>query len=376
MKVLQRLWTPATGWFGKGEANAAAQLVFAFGSSNALRQAALFAQIRAWHPAAIIVGCSTAGEILDAEVHEDSLAVTAVQFGRSTVDWAWASIADSADGSAAARQVASALIRPGLRHVFILCDGLAANGTAVARTLQETLPAGVTATGGLAADADRFAETFVMANELGERQRLVGVGFYGDSIRVGFGSLGGWDCFGPARRITRSQGKVLFELDGQSALGLYKAYLGDQAAGLPATALSFPLLLEDDQNGPGLVRAVLAVSEVDGSLTFGGDMPEGGRARLMRANADRLVDGASGAAAAAAQGIDGTDTQLAILISCIGRKLVLRQRVEEEIEIVHEALPLAALTGFYSYGELCPQSAGGGCVLHNETMTITTIAEA
>lgn len=176
--------------------------------------------------------------------------------------------------------------------------------------------------------------------------------------------------------MTRSRGNVLFELDGQPALALYKSYLGEHARDLPGSALLFPLLLEDAGGGAGLVRAVLGVDEAAGSLTFAGDVPEGTSARLMKANFDRLVDGACGAATASLHGLDGAAAELALLISCVGRKLVLRQRVEEEIEAVREVLPQAVLAGFYSYGELCPQGSVGSCELHNQTMTITTLGEA
>jgi hypothetical protein len=204
---------------------------------------------------------------------------------------------------------------------------------------------------------------------------VVGVGLYGESLRVGYGSQGGWDSFGPARRVTRSRGNVLFELDGESALALYKSYLGDHASALPGSALLFPLLLEDPCGGDGLVRTVLAVDEEAGSLTFAGDVPVGSQARLMKANFDRLIDGACSSASATSRGLDGTHAELAILISCVGRKLVLRQRIEEEVEAVREVLPRAVLAGFYSYGELCPQGSLGSCELHNQTMTITTLAE-
>jgi hypothetical protein len=192
---------------------------------------------------------------------------------------------------------------------------------------------------------------------------------------LGFGSLGGWDSFGPTRTITRSSGNVVRELDGEPALALYKSYLGEYSAQLPGSALLFPLLLEDAAGG-GLVRSVLAVDEGAGSLTFAGDVPQGARARLMKANFDRLVDGAFDSAQASALGMGGTRAELAILVSCVGRKLVLRQRVEEEIEAVRDVLPQARLAGFYSYGELCPQGSATNCELHNQTMTITTLAES
>ena len=242
--------------------------------------------------------------------------------------------------------------------------------------LASSLPETVAVTGGLAADGELFERTLVGFEAPPEPDTVAVLGLYGDRIQVGCGSLGGWDTFGPERLITRSAANVLYELDGQSALGLYKKYLGDQASGLPASGLLFPLLVQLRDGEPGVVRTILSVDEADQCLTFAGDVPVGCRARLMRANFDRLVDGATTAARRSREGIGASIPELAILISCVGRKLVLRQRIEEEIEGVRDILgPDASITGFYSYGEISPFTASTRCELHNQTMTITTFAE-
>jgi hypothetical protein len=169
----------------------------------------------------------------------------------------------------------------------------------------------------------------------------------------------------------------LYEFDGQSALGLYKKYLGEHADRLPASGLLFPLSLRTRAGETPVVRTILAVDEAAQSMTFAGDVPEGSYARLMKANFDRLIDGASEAARSSQGAIGPAPAELAILISCVGRKLLLKQRVEEEVEGVREVLgPRPVFTGFYSYGEISPFTTGARCELHNQTMTITTLAEA
>jgi hypothetical protein len=208
---------------------------------------------------------------------------------------------------------------------------------------------------------------------------VTAVGFYGDHIRLGHGSKGGWDKFGPERQVTKSIGNVLYELDGRPALGLYKEYLGDRASGLPATGLLFPLAIRTSQaEGKVLVRTILAVDEATQSMTFAGDIPEGVFAQLMRANFDRLIQGASEAATLTFDHHNGSYSDsptLSIAISCVGRRLVLGERTEEEIEATLEILPKGSRQiGFYSYGEISPYKSGA-CDLHNQTMTLTTIAE-
>jgi hypothetical protein len=203
------------------------------------------------------------------------------------------------------------------------------------------------------------------------------LGLYREDLAVTHGSKGGWDIFGLERRVTRSDGNILYELDGKPALRLYKDYLGERASGLPATALLFPLSMRADAGDEKqLVRTVLSVDEAAQSLTFAGDIPTGSIVQLMRANFDRLVQGASDAATQARVTQAGASDILSLAISCVGRRLVLGERTEEELEATLEVLPSRAKqVGFYSYGEISP-FASGSCDLHNQTMTLSTIAEA
>jgi hypothetical protein len=251
------------------------------------------------------------------------------------------------------------------------------NGSALVEGLSSHLPEEVTVTGGLSGDGGRFKETLVLWDGVAESNTIAVLGLYGERLRVGYGSLGGWDPFGPERLITGSKGNVLYELDGKSALELYKRYLGEHAKGLPATGLLFPLSLRTREGKTGVVRTILSVNEEEQSMTFAGDIPEGSYARLMKANFNRLIDGAVGAAKTSCDIIGRSSADLAILISCVGRKMVLKQRIEEEVEGVRDVLgDRTVLTGFYSYGEIAPFTPGGKCELHNQTMTITTLLES
>ncbi len=387
MRIEQRQWTAGSGWSLQGPGNLAgsAQLVLVFGSTPILRNALLFDDLKTWYPRAHIVGCSTAGEIFRTRVMDDSLAVTALSFEQTQIKAARVTLNSTDNSFQAGASLARAFPlslndqcgkAEKLSHVLVFSDGLKISGSDLVRGLTTHLPEGVTVTGGMAGDGPRFGETLVFCDSTPESNSVVGFGLYGSRLKIGFGSLGGWDSFGPERLVTRSKGNVLYELDGQSALGLYKKYLGEHARGLPATGLLFPLSLRAKDGKTAVVRAILSIDEKDQSVTFAGDIPEGSYARLMKANFDRLIDGAIGAARTCHQAIGFGNADLAILISCIGRKLVLKQRIEEEVESVRNVLgERTALAGFYSYGEISPFTPGARCELHNQTMTITTFSE-
>lgn len=376
MKITQTQWTPVSGWeAGSSDFDPEAQLVLLFGSVTALKTSHYQAYLKQHCPQSHLLGCSTAGEIRGTTVADDSLIATAIRFEHTQVHGNAITLKPGESSFAAGYRLGRSLDLHNLVHVFVLSDGLQVNGSELVRGLLQTLPEGVMVTGGLSADGDRFRETLVLWEEELGQGMIAAVGFYGNRLKVGYGSLGGWTPFGPERLITQSKGNILYQLDGQSALELYKNYLGEHAQGLPATGLLFPLSLRT-QNGRRLVRTILAVNEAEQSLTFAGDMPEGTTAQLMHASFDRLVDGAIGAAETSYQAMPGITPELAILISCVGRKLLLKQRIEEEVEGVCDVLgEQTPLTGFYSYGEISPFAPGATCELHNQTMTITTFAE-
>ncbi|MCA9502229.1 MAG: FIST C-terminal domain-containing protein [Myxococcales bacterium] len=378
MKIRQSIWTADEGWTERRSDRGfgSADWVLVFGARYALARPDRLAEIRAQHPEALLSGCSTAGEIVDTEVREESLIVTAVDFADTRLAATECVATEALSTFALARRLAEGLDPDGLVHVFVLSNGLRVNGSELVSGLANHLPEHVVVTGGLAGDGDRFEETLVLGQAGVRDDLVVAIGLYGRSLEVGTGSLGGWDAFGPKRRVTRAKANVLYELDGKPALELYKRYLGEHAQGLPATGLLFPLSLVGAGSERAVVRTILGVDERDGSMTFAGDVPEGSTVRLMKANFDRLIDGAAGAARCAGEGLDASGSELAILISCVGRRLVLDQRVEEEIEAVRDVLGDGpAICGFYSYGELSPFASGARCELHNQTMTITILRE-
>ncbi|NNK29001.1 MAG: hypothetical protein HKP06_12270, partial [Flavobacteriaceae bacterium] len=261
-----------------------------------------------------------------------------------------------------------------LSHSFILSDGLNVNGADLVSGLKSVIT-NTSITGGLAGDAGAFKETFVIDGGEMKDKTVVGVGFYGDQLKVGHSSKGGWDSFGIERLVTKSEKNILYELDGKPALELYKSFLGEEAANLPSSGLLFPLSMRLNESSKPLVRTILGINEEDQSLTFAGNINQGSYVRLMKANVDRLINGAENSAILAAESIQ-EEAELAILISCVGRRLVLKQLIEEEVEAVRFVLGhKPKITGFYSYGEIAPHGEFSSCELHNQTMTITTLSE-
>jgi hypothetical protein len=352
------------------------QLVLAFGSVEMLQGAALM--LAQAFPVAHRIGCSTAGEISASGVSDNTLVLTALALEHSRVEQVSTTLAKMEDSFDAGVRLASALPRDGLRAILVFGQGVHINGSAMLEGLSEVVGTQVPIMGGLAGDGGAFAQTWVLDDAGVSSDHLVCVGLYGAKLSISHGSYGGWSPFGPARKVTRCRNNVLLELDGQPALSVYKRYLGEHAKGLPASGLLFPFaMLTSDHSEMGQIRTILGVDEVEGSLTLAGDIEPNGYLRLMHASTDALVDGAQTAAQSAKNMHSAPGNGLALLVSCVGRKLVMGGRVDEEVEAVGEVFGQGAtLAGFYSYGEISPTGFVSECKLHNQTMTITYLTEA
>jgi hypothetical protein len=354
----------------------AADLVMYFGLREALEDGRLFAALRALYPDAAIVGCSTGGQILDDDVTDDVATAVAMQFEATQVKLSVEAITDSTASAAYGRAIGRTLAAPELAGVLVLSDGLAVNGSELTAGLVAELGPDIPLSGGLAGDGAAFTRTLVSGNAPPVDNLVVAVGLYGPKLKMRTGSGGGWDEFGPRRTVTSAVGNVLYALDGQPALDLYERYLGEEAAQLPGSALLFPLKISDPARPEhDIVRTVLSIDRDAKSMTFAGDVPQGWTAQLMRGRFDQLAEG-SADAARQARGDAAEENGVALLISCIGRRLLMGQMVSEEIEAASAELAGNLMVGFYSYGEIAPHAVSRIAELHNQTMTITTIAEA
>lgn len=358
-------------------------LVLVFAAPQFLTNPQPIKQLAKIYKKAKMIGCSSAGEIFGPHIFDNSLSVVVAKFAYTTIKIVKAGVNQMSDSFTAGELISKQLPHKDLRSIFVLSDGLGVNGSELVKGLNAAANDKILITGGLAGDGSHFNDTWTIFNGEIIKAHVVAIGFYGSHLNIGHASKGGWDIFGPARSITRSHKNILYELDNQPALLLYKEYLGERATELPASGLLYPLAIYDSvaEKTTPVVRTILAVDEETQSLIFAGDMPMGYHAQLMRANFDRLINSASEAGELARKRMlnkkeEATGPVLAISISCVGRRLLLGERTEEETESTLEALPVnATQIGFYSYGELSPLAVGD-CKLHNQTMTLTTYTES
>ena len=364
-------WNQDSGWsaplpVGCGDRT----LVLAFGFHDLADTPEPFAQLAAAYRGAIIAGASTSGLFAGDELCTAGLVASVTTFDTSRARSRSYSLAEICDPAVVARDYGDLTETP--KAVLVIADGKTVNGDLLVNGLVSVLGPDTPVYGGLSGDGAQFVATWTLVDGKPESGYATVVTFHGDELVVGCGVRGGWHIFGPHRTVTRSEGCVLYELDGQPALELYKRYLGDRADGLPGTALLFPLSVRVSGREVAVVRTVMSIDEATQSMTFAGELPVGSITQLMRANLDNLISGA-GDAGAATEATSGP--VLAVGVSCVGRQIVLGERAEDELEaVLAELSPESAFVGFYSHGEFGPNTDGVS-QLHNQTMAIMTLRE-
>lgn len=377
MKIEQKEFKTATGWSeisSGGVESTAYQLVLAFGRDQLVTQPDIYTSLKSFYPNANIIIASDTGEIMDVSVSDQSISVTALCFEKTSL-FVTSEPVSKTTSDEVGKNIANKMPKEGLKHILIISEWLDINGSALIKWIREAVWPDVTMSGGLAGDNMKFVKTYVSLNKVPDGQStVVLVWFYGEELKIGLGSIWGWDKFGPQRIITRSEGNTVFEIDGQPALDLYKTYLWEFAKDLPGSGLLFPLSIQAKNSDITLVRTLLSIDEAAKSVTYAWDVPQGSIAWLMKANFERVIDGAG---QAVRNGIDMIgNADFGLLISCAGRKEILKQRVEEEIENVRYIVGNdTKISGFYSFGEIAPMGDIKSCYLHNQTMTVTLFKE-
>jgi len=351
------------------------KLVLGFGGKEVISTQAVYEELKSKFPEADIVLCSTAGEIINNRVNDNSISIAAIELEKTSIQPVMVNIRDYESSYEAGKALIRLINFTNLSYILVISDGSNVNGSELVRGINELVNNRVPVTGGLAGDGTNFQSTVVGLNEKPSGGNIVAIPFYGKHFVVSHASMGGWEIFGPERTVTKSIANQLYEIEGQKALDLYKTYLGPYADELPGSALLFPLGIKINEDDEPIVRTILSIDQETGSMVFAGDIPNGSKVRFMKANFDKLVDAATNAAGQAFQKLPAAP-QLALLISCVGRKIILGKRTEEEVEAVAGTFGnQTLLTGFYSYGEISPFNDNAKCELHNQTMTITTFDE-
>lgn len=357
-------------------------------SSVAYDQEKMLAGVRSVIPDAIVVGASTAGEIVTTgPLHKHSVAV--MLFSSDTIKWYAGVGKDVArDARAAGKAVADAVHSQAgeqLKAFMMFPDVLAGNGAEIVRGAQEGLGEHFPIVGGAAGDDFKFQKTYQYCLDTVYSGAVVGLGWVGD-FKMGIGVKHGWIPVGMPRTVTKAEGSIVHELDGKPAISIYEDYFGEEEAKqlrgetLAQLAITYPLGMKVEGSDEMLIRDPFTVDE-HGSITCAAEVPVGADIQLMIGSREEAVKVAKEAAQNALVQLEGASPKAIVVFNCIARNKLFGERSGEEIAAIKEAIGAdVPLIGFYTYGEQAPL---GGEVrniercnpaFHNETVVICVLA--
>jgi hypothetical protein len=393
-------WTPDAGWSTPlPQRDARAQLVLIFGPVET-PSPQWFEDLAQRYPTARRVYVSGGGQMMSAGETDQLLdhGVTMVALSFLNVSVRAHQVRDvhrhnSAD--AAAALVAPFADLPTGSHVLVFCEGIDVRGDQFIEAIEQHLPAGVTVSGGLASNGLALSDSRVGLDAIPERNTAVAIALSGPHLRVATSVALGFMPFGPIRRVTHTEEHTLWQLDNEPALDVYRRYLGPFSEELPGSALLFPLWVSASDGSGGVTRTILGIEQDGGAMHFAGAIPDQSHVRLMRTHEDHLVLDVEHALETALEGMDNVPVQFGLVVSCIGRRAVLRSRSEEEAGARRTVSGVPSVVGFYSNGEFAPptswpgatgdvgddrrsaqrRAAGSRAVLHNQTLVITLFGE-
>jgi len=359
-------------------------------SSVAYDQKKMLDGVRSVTKNATLVGCSTAGEITtEGPAKRHSVSVMAIQAeGVSFYAGVGENIAAGATaaGKMAAQTVRSQVPDGKLDAFIMLPDVLTGNGADIVRGVLEELGEHFPVVGGAAGDDFEFKKTYQYLQDKVYSGAVVGLGLKG-TFKIGIGVKHGWIPIGMPKKVTKSAGSVLHELDGKPAISIYEEYFGPEQAAelkketLAKLAITYPLGMQVAGSDELLIRDPITV-DAGGSITCAAEIPQGSEIRLMIGSREEAVKVAKEAAAKAISELDGSAPKAVIIFNCIARNKLFGERSGEEIVAIQEAVGKdVPLIGFYTYGEQAPL---GGEVrninkcnpaFHNETVVITVLGD-
>jgi hypothetical protein len=323
-----------------------------------------------------LIGCTTDGEIAAAGFSTGSAVIGGIVSDQ--LEFEIASVSAIGANSREQGRRLGARFSDSVRYIQLFSDGITGDGSALLRGLQSALTAETPIAGGTSGDGGKFIQTWQFVGDQILSDAAVAIGFCGE-FRLGTGVESGWTPIGLPKKVTRAQGNILYELNGESALKVYERYLGRHAKNLPAVGVEYPLGLIDPTQGtegcPMLLRATMSVDRDAGAIRFAGEIPEGTMVYLTCGDHGSILDATQKATRRAMAELgDTTPPAMVFFYSCMARKMLLGLRTPEELEGLKSQLPPEVpILGFYTYGEYCRPMQGLPSVLHNETATISVI---
>jgi len=319
----------------------------------------LLSELTEIFPKAILIGSTTDGEIVNGVSSRNGTILSFTQFEHSSLQYA---VDMNADSFIRGKKISSKIVTHNSKLFILFSEGLHTNGEEFLKGVQFVAPH-VKVAGGLAGDYASFQKTLVFTKDFILQNGAVGVSVNSDKLRVFNDYNFNWQKIGKKLTVTKSEGNVVYEIDGRSAIDTYKHYLGDKVVHkIPSICIEFPLLVEE--NGTLTARSVISASG-DGSLTFAATIKEGSEVYFGYGNPEEILKHTQ----TIPNQLEEFAPEAIFVYSCMARLHFIGPIINQELQPLARFAPMS---GFFTYGEFF--SSRGNQFL-NQTMTVLAISE-
>ena len=242
MKTAQYIWKDNNWELNSEQKDLKPQICLLFGTRENFEEEDLYYKaLKERFPDSDIIAASTAGNIISDQLLDDVIIATCIELEKTEVKSKLFEFNNKA-GKELGLDIGNYFKADDLSYMLVL-SAVGINAGKLLDGINEVIQGSAGISGGVAGDNTKFEKTYVGLNENIGEKKIVVIGFYGNNLVTKHGSQGGWDVFGPKRKVTKCEGNVLYELDNRPVLDLYKEYLGPKAAELPASALYYPFTI-------------------------------------------------------------------------------------------------------------------------------------
>ena len=337
---------------------------------------ALLDGVEGRHPGIQLVGGTTHGEVTSDGFAEDSVALMLFHSDRVTFGAGVGENVRADPDGAARRAVAQATngLTQSVRLAVTVPEGLGIQMKVVIDAIHDGVGPDATVCGGLAGDQVQFQQTYQFCNGR-VYSDAVPVLVLAGPLRVATGVDSGWVPVGEDHWLTKTDGQVIFEIDGEPVKDVWTKYFG--SFDIRGSRNQFCIYPDGAEGRESREYYLCAPSHFqdDGSLVTLNPIIQDGRIRFSDATRDQVLGGASHSASSAQAGFAGTP-DAALVFSCAGRHALLGTRIGSEIGLLQEHIGYGVPTiGFYTYGEICPLPGSSTPYAHGTTFVTVLIGE-
>ncbi|HNS98563.1 MAG TPA: protein kinase [Polyangiaceae bacterium] len=329
-------------------------------------------------PGLAVIGCTTDGELSSlGQFKEDSIAVALFVSDKLSFGVGLGT-GVALDPEAAAQQaVRQARDQLGVEPVLCITTpaSLIVSGVRVLDAVKKQLGQQFPVFGGTAGDQLRLEYTYQFAGTSVVKDGLP-VLLIGGPLRFGAGLSSGWRPIGTSGVVTKANANVLITIGEQRAADFFVERIGkfSTPAELRAMVVSHPFAVA--RNDGYYLRSTFTVDLDQGVVHCLGDVPEGATVQIANGSRDDVLAGSLTSIEQAIQAFDGEKIGGILVFSCAARRMLLGDRVKEEVERIQTiAPPGLPIIGFYTYGELGPLHPGGEPEFHNMTCFSLVLGE-